>query len=368
LALGIPSQGSAQGFTVTGRVLLAAETDSVPLPDRMAVLHEVGLVGGRPIDSVPTNSDGEYRLRSIGRDTTAGYLVSVEHGGVGYFSEPFVAGDEAGITASLIVAYDTSHTRPDIAVVERHIIIRSRDADGTRRVLELIGLGNDGFLTRVTSDSTQPVWQGAIPSEALQFEVGQSDVSPQLVFRNGDSVAVIAPLAPGNKQILITYLLPASVDVLAIPVDQPVQDMNIMFEDTSATIEQGPFTLTGVEQLDQVALFRYSAAAVLAGTPITVRFGTAGFTVVQLWWIVIPVTALTLSAVLYWWLKRQPAPAVDTAGATAEQLARQIALMDQEFEAGPGPMSDADEDSYRTKRAKLKAKLAEMLAAGDKAG
>ncbi|UCD23941.1 MAG: hypothetical protein JSW51_13065 [Gemmatimonadota bacterium] len=325
-------------------------------------------MGGRPIDSVLTDGNGAYRLRSAARDTAAGYLVSVEHGGVGYFSEPFIAGDDAVIAASSIVAYDTSHSLPEITVVERHIIIRSRDADGTRRVLELIGLGNDGFVTRVTSDSTQPVWQGAIPSEALQFEVGQGDVSPQLVFRNGDSVAVMAPLSPGSKQILITYLLPASVRTLNIPVDQPVQDMNIMFEDTSATVAEGPFTLTGVEQLDQVSLFRYSAASVLAGTPIQVRFGTAGFAVARLWWIIIPIVALTMGAVLYWWLKQQPVPAATPVAADTDtdQLARQIALMDQEYEARKSSMSDTEKDTYHKKRAELKASLSEMLAAGNK--
>ena len=371
LALSAPSLGFAQGFRVTGRVVLGTETDSIPLANRMAVLHVVGLQGGRPVDSMLTDSNGEYRLLSPARDTTAGYLVSVEHDGVGYFSEPFVARDQASASASTIVAYDTSHTRPDITVLQRHIIIRSPTADGTRRVMELIGLGNDGFLTRITDDSTRPVWQGAIPAEALQFEVGQSDLSPQTIFRSGDSVAMIAPLSPGAKQILITYLLPESVDALTIPVDQPVRDMNIMLEDTSATIEEGPFRLIGIEELERVSLFRYSATGVQPETPITVQFANPPFAVAELWWVIVPIVALTLCGVLYWWLRNKPTPSPSAAVHTAtgsEQLARQIAQMDQQFEANQATMSGAESDAYRRTRAELKARLTQKLATHEEPG
>jgi len=365
LALSFPSLGFAQGFRVTGSVVLGTATDSIPLPNEMAVLHEVGLRGGRPVDSVLTDRNGEYRLVSPAHDTTAGYLVSVEHDGVGYFSEPFVVSDQASVTASTVIVYDTSYTQPDITVLERHVIIRSPAEDGTRRVLELIGLGNDGFLTRVTDDSTHPVWQSAIPSEALQFEVGQSDVSPQTIFRSGDSVAVVAPLSPGNKQILITYLLPGSVDALAIPVDHPVLDMNIMLEDTSATIGEGPFTLTGIEELERVSLFRYNAVEVQPGTAITVQFAGAPFAITELWWIIVPIAALLLSAVLYWWLKNQPTRAPAAVVKTAvgsDELARQIAHMDQTFEANQATMSEAEKGAYHSRRAELKARLSKQLA------
>ena len=330
----------------------------------MAVLHEVGLRGGRPVDSVLTDRNGEYQLASPTRDSTAGYLVSVEHDGIGYFSEPFAVHDQASVSASKVVVYDTSYTRPDITVLERHVIIRSPNADGTRRVLELIGLGNGGFLTRITDDSTRPVWQGAIPSEAIQFEVGQSDVSPQTIFRSGDSVAVVAPLSPGNKQILITYLLPGSVDALAIPVDHPVRDMNIMLEDTSATIGEGPFRLTGIEELERVSLFRYNAAEVDPGTPITVQFAGTPFAIADLWWILVPIEALMLVGVLYWWLKRQPAPVAAAAPADtdAERLAHQIAQMDLAYEANRETMSAEERDGYKRNRAALKARLTVKLA------
>ena len=331
----------------------------------MAVLHEVGLESGRPVDSVLTGTDGEYTLRSPGRDTTAGYLVSVQHHGVGYFSEPFVSSDAPVIEAATVTAYDTSSTSPDIAVLQRHIIVRAPGADGSRRVLELIELSNDGFTTRITADSMLPVWQGAIPSGALFFEVGQGDLNPQLVSRRGDSVAVTAPIPPGSKQILVTYLLPESISSLRIPVDQRVQDMNIMFEDTNATIVEGPFALAGIETLEQVSLFRYNAVEILPGTRVTVRFAGTAFTLLQLWWVIVPVAALTMGGALYWWLKHQPtATTVTTTAAESksEQLARQIAQLDQEHEANQANMSEAERAAYRSKRSDLKARLSAMLA------
>ena len=112
LALSAPSLGFAQGFRVTGRVVLGTETDSIPLANRMAVLHVVGLQGGRPVDSMLTDSNGEYRLLSPTRDTTAGYLVSVEHDGVGYFSEPWVGRAKGTSTPATLVAFLTTHQPP----------------------------------------------------------------------------------------------------------------------------------------------------------------------------------------------------------------------------------------------------------------
>src|SRR3989442_9599603 len=55
-------------------------------------------------------------------------------------------------------------------------------------------------------------------SLAIQFRVGQGDVSPQVVTRRGDSVAVYGPLPPGErKQLSYTYVLSATARPRAAP-------------------------------------------------------------------------------------------------------------------------------------------------------
>jgi len=332
----------------------------VPVSDRMVVLHAVNLEGGRPIDSVATDSEGRYSLRDPARDTTASYLVSVEHHGIGYFSQPISAVGSTVAVASTLVVYDTSYTEPDISLVERDIIIRSPASDGTRRVVELLVLGNSGFFTRIATDSTAPVWQGAIPAAAIQFEIDQSDVGRQTVYRNGDSVAVVAALPPGEKQVLLSYIIPAGVQQLPIPLDHPVERMNVLLEDSSSVITAGPLQFQGLQQLDQISFFLYKADSVLQGTEVAVRLAGPGWSILDLWWIVVPLTAISMAGGLWWWLRRNPAEA--SVRFTPEGLAAQIADMDRKYESERDQLGQAERDAYSRRRAELKEQLSEMLA------
>ena len=288
-----------------------------------------------------------YRLRAPTRDTAAGYVVSVEHDGIGYFSQPLSARDRASDSASTIVVFDTSYTTPEITVAERHLIIRSIGEDRTRRVIELLVLENRGSRTRITDDETQPVWQGAIPAAAVQFEVGQSDVSPETVFRHGDSVAVLAPLPPGEKQILIAYLVPGSLEELAVPIDHPVSNMNLLLEDADARVLTDRFVAGGIEQLD-----------VPAGAAVVVKFQPPPLALIKFWWVVVPFTAAALAAGLLWWLRHRPALVGEDA---VEALATQIAQLDRDFESMANP-SPEETDGYRRRRAELKDTLSALLA------
>ena len=137
---------------------------------------------------------GRYRLQASEFDSTAIYVVSAEHDGIAYFTLPIrPSGEDAG-TAEPLLVYDTSSTVPELHLAQRHVIVRPRSSEGTFRVLEILVLENRGRLTRISPDSVTPVWLGAIPEGAIQFQVGESDVSDQAVTRRGDSVAVIAPV------------------------------------------------------------------------------------------------------------------------------------------------------------------------------
>ena len=56
-----PSALLAQGFLVTGRVVSVAGADSTPVAGAWAVLHQVSLRGGAPVDSALTDRAGRYR-------------------------------------------------------------------------------------------------------------------------------------------------------------------------------------------------------------------------------------------------------------------------------------------------------------------
>src|SRR5712692_3003178 len=128
-----------------------------PLAHTAVVLHQVSMGGtGRPIDSTRTDA--------LGRDRA--------------------------VRLRPLYVYDTSTAGPAVRVLRRLVTVTKFKRDGSRDVLELLELENPGSATRVPADTLRPSWAGAIPGPAIQFQVGQGDVSPQAVARRGDSVAV----------------------------------------------------------------------------------------------------------------------------------------------------------------------------------
>src|SRR5205814_1315812 len=190
--------------------------------------------GGQPIDSTRTDARGAYALPIRRPDSAAIYVVSTWHAGIAYFSEPIAPGRSTSGLRTLYV-YDTSSTGPAVRVMRRLVTVVKEKRDGSRDVLELVELENPGVATRVARDTVRPTWAGAIPPVAIQFRVGQGDVSPQVVTRRGDSVAVYGPLPPGErKQLSYTYVLSATVRRVSLPIDQPTNEVDLLLEDTTA--------------------------------------------------------------------------------------------------------------------------------------
>ena len=209
---------AAQGLVVSGRVLRGGAAER-PLVGAWVVMHQVSMDGGgKPVDSTRTDARGAFTLAVRRSDSTAIYV------GIAYFSEP-VAGTHRRSALHPIYVYDTSSTGQGVALLRRLVTIAGRKKDGTRDVLELLELENPGAKTRIAPDTLRPTWAGALPTVAIQFRVGQGDVSPQAVTRRGDSVAVFGPIPPGErKQLSYAYVLPADVRAVHVPIDQPTGD------------------------------------------------------------------------------------------------------------------------------------------------
>jgi len=186
---------AAQGLVVSGRVLRGGAAER-PLVGAWVVMHQVSMDGGgKPVDSTRTDARGAFTLAVRRSDSTAIYVVSSWYAGIAYFSEP-AAGTHRRSALHPIYVYDTSSTGQGVALLRRLVTIAGRKKDGTRDVLELLELENPGAKTRIAPDTLRPTWAGALPTVAIQFRVGQGDVSPQAVTRRGDSVAVFGPIPP----------------------------------------------------------------------------------------------------------------------------------------------------------------------------
>ena len=273
LALTALGSGSlaGQGAVLSGRVVYARGR-SVAVVGGRAVLHEVSMTRQAAIDSTRTDAAGRYRFRLANPDTGALYLVSSMRDGIVYFTQPLRAAPGHTVAVDSLLVYDTSSTGSPIRVERLLVTIAKARSDGSRDVLHVLELRNPDLTTRIAPDTVRPTWRGLLPSGVLQFQVGESDFSPQAVSRRGDSVLVFGPVQPGvARQLTFTYTIPADRREVVLPVDQAVGQAHVLFEDTAATLDASRPMTRSPELVDGRPFARYSSAALPAGTSLVVH-------------------------------------------------------------------------------------------------
>ena len=264
---------AAQSATVTGRVVLG--TGGRPIAGRTVVLHRITMGDGGPVDSVRTDAKGRWRLRVPEVDSTAMYLVSAEHDSLAYFTTPLHLVIGQTTAADPLVVWDTSSTGPPVLERRRLLTIARAKPDGSREVLEILELENPGRTTRVSIDTLHPTWAGAIPAEALEFTMQTSDfgTDSDVVKRRGAAVHLYGPVQPGGRrQLSYRYVLPRSVQALALPVDQSTDELDLLFEDSATAVTAPKLVRLGIETIEQRRFSRYVADSLLAGASVRIAF------------------------------------------------------------------------------------------------
>jgi hypothetical protein len=339
----------------------------VPLAGARVLLHRVGRDLQGPVDSVTADRAGRFRFR-FRADTAALYLLSTRYGGIEYFSTPVHTNPARPDTAMTVLAYDTSSTAP-IAVEARHIVVPRPAQDGSRSVLDLIVLRNDGIHARVAPDSAHPSWSFVLPQGTGEMQVGESDVSPDAVIREGDTVKVLAPLAPGQKQLSIEYAAVPVKGRIAFAAGSSDTPVNLLVEERGVRVTGGALALADSQVIEGRSFRRYTGR-VPAGATITLgvgtdRAGTSGRALAVLVGAVAVVLALGALR-----LVRRPRGSGKPAAAVAQDSATlldAIAALDARYVGREGEVSGEEWASYRSERARLKARLEQALAGGEAA-
>jgi hypothetical protein len=345
---------SAQTIPAGGAVLKA---DSTPVPGTRVVLHQVGRALQAPLDSTRTDRRGRFRF-AFRPDTTALYLLSVRHAGIEYFSPPVHTNPERPDTAIRVIVYDTSSTTP-VSLEARHLVLTRPGEDGSRSVLDLIVLLNAGQRTRVAPDSAGASWGGLLPRGTIGLELGESDISPDAVTRRGDSLLVAAPLAPGEKQVTVQYVIPAGRKDLELRFTDPVPMINVLAEENDLRVSGGTVALADSQVLQGRSFRRWTGAVPAGGT---LRVALPGRARVAEWLLpsLVAMVFLVLGGAGWYFLTRQRgSPAASPAG-----LLDAIATLDARYLGREGETSAVDWDSYQIERRRLKAQLEAALAAG----
>ena len=342
----------AQTIRAEGKVL---KPDSIPVAGVRVVLHHVGKVRQGPADSVNTDGRGRFAF-AFRSDTASLYLLSARHAGIEYFSTPVQTNPERPDTAMRIVVYDTSSTAP-VSLEARHLVVARPAEDGSRSVLDLIVLRNDGQRTRVAPDSSRPSWGGPLPGGTMGLDVGESDVSPDAVTRRGDSVIVTAPLAPGEKQITIQYLVPAGRQELDLPFTQHVPMVNVLAEEKDAVVSGGTLALAD-SQLLQGRSFRRWTGLVPVGSSLRVTLPGREHAPEWLLAALVAPVLLVLGGAGWYLVKRPPAPP-----ASSDELLEAVAALDARYLDREEETSADEWQSYQSERVRLKGLCETALAA-----
>ncbi len=315
LLAGRRAELSSQSLMVSGRVLRGGPATR-PLAGTWVVLHRVTMDGaGRPIDSTRTDDAGRFTLALARPERGAVYVASTWYAGIAYFSAPLDGAVHPAATLSPLYVYDTSSVGP-VRLARRVVTIARQRRDGAHAVLELLDLENPGWRTRIAADTLRPTWAGALPTAALQLQLGQGDLSPEAVTRRGDSVVVFAPIPPvARKQLSYAYVLPADLRGLSLPIDQPTGELDLLLEDTAAVVRAAALDSLGIEELQGRRFARYQMRAVAAGTYLAIALPAARARPQALVPLIVAVAALVLAVAFVVALRRKPAPLAPSAPA-----------------------------------------------------
>jgi hypothetical protein len=360
--------------SVDGRIVRGTRKGQVPVANQWVVLHRVGPDKAGPLDSVRTGASGGYHIRyHTSGDTSALYFASTSYGGVAYFTSPLraprVSGDDATITV-----FDTTSGPVALKVGGRHIIIGIPRPTGNRPVGEVYDLQNDSTVTVIARDSASPVWSAHLPPGAVSFQLNTSgDLAAGAVAHVGNIVGLFAPLSPGIRQLGFTYELPPSSFPLTIPIERPTGVLEVLVQEPAARLSGVAFREMPPVATDGRVFRRFLAQDVAANGVLTIDIPKLIGPEREKAYLGIGVGVLLimLAALLYASRRSLPRFAMAAVGgragksarpSKADALVRAIADLDAAFECDPSP-APAARTAYESKRAKLKADLAKVLAA-----
>ena len=357
LLASLPQRLAAQGrLSLQGRVLRAAAGDTAPMAGLNVVAHEVGRVRQGPVDSLQSDQLGRFRF-AFRVDTGSIVLVSARYAGIEYFSDPVPvkAGARPEIHLDVVVSDTSSRSR--IVVASRHVVIGRPNEDGTRPVLEIVILQNPGDMTRVGPDSAGGSWVGRIPAGALQFSVGEGAYSPDALTRRGDSVVLVAPLPPGEKQVLYSYALPSTMKLARLPVDDSIGQVTLLVEELDRSVSGGALVLADTQQFEGRSFQRWTGPAG-PGDAIEIRLAKGRGN----WGLALLVGAMTLllATAGFVALGRRPKVARETSREVLDEIAR----LDARYAGREGEVSPEEWGRYQAERGRLKIALQSRLAPG----
>jgi hypothetical protein len=189
------------------------------------------------------------------------------------------------------------------------------------------------------------------------LEIGESDVSPDAVRRQDDSVLVTAPIAPGQKELSLEYLIPRGHATVEFPIGPGGGRVNVLVEENGARVSGGTLALADSQVIEGRAFHRWTGELPPGGS---IRLVLPALPRAPVALVAGLVTAVGLVLALAAWRTLRRGRDAQTPG--PEPALEAVAALDARY-AGKESETPAEEwQQYQSERARLKAELASSLA------
>jgi hypothetical protein len=368
--IGSQQAAGQDSVSVQGHVVRQSARGPVPLAGVMVTLHRIARASAGPIDSLTTDRQGTYRFR-VAADSESMYLATSRHGGIAYFAPPTRLGEEGG--ESEIVVFDTTTAPVSLRIAGRHVIVSAPAPDGRRELVEVYEIQNDSIVTQVSPSRDRPTFRTVLPAGARNVRTTQGDFTGDAVAFDDGVALVLAPIAPGVRQLVLSYEMGPEHFPLSLGTDAPADVLEVLLEEASGRVEGPALAAQGPVTVDGRAFVRFLGRDVPAGAAVQIVLPTRSARRMPSWLPGVALGLLSLGVIaLVMRPRRIGAPAVPIAapgpvqeqgpaGWSAAQLREAIAGVDQALAAAT--TVDAARPALRSYRRELEDALARSLAA-----
>jgi mono/diheme cytochrome c family protein len=323
-------------------------------------------------------ADGTYRFDPVQVKKNWAFLATVDYSGVVYASQLTTAEQDGGTIELPIQVYETTTDASALSVDRLHFFFELLDQN-TVRVVELYVISNPGDKTVVASAPGQTVLTFTLPAGAANLQFQDGELGGRFVKTDngfGDTASV-QPGA-GNYQLMFSYEMPYQGKLeLARPVTMNTQAVVVLVPEGSMTVKGDGLQDGGTRDVQGTQYHLYNGGSMQPGSEIhlTVIGSPVGENPSavpgQNTDLVIGLGVLGLVLILAggWMYLRNRSiqaagklalPEVKTLEESPENLMDAILALDDLYKDGK-----LREDAYIDRRAELKRRLKEKMAAQD---
>jgi len=239
-----------------------------PVASVPVTLHRVTPDSSGPVGQTMTDAGGVFRFTLPAAADTSGFEVffaTAEFRSVRYFGSPIHGG---AVPADYSVAvHDTAYALPGAIRVARRDVVLLPEPQGGWEANEVIRLANDGDRTLV-AEVGMPTWETPLPAGITDFEAGEGDFTAAEIVRMEDRLLYLAPLIPGETQLLLRYRVAEDLEEAVLAVTAPTDTFNVFIGQPSLAVSVEGLTSTQVVNVQGEQFVQYGRAPVAAGEQV----------------------------------------------------------------------------------------------------